>query len=446
MHSLVFDMLPPQNKEAIHGQPRVFLLVIDESVSLPTVLKHLDDIGRNSRPTDQVGLITFGAAVTLFHLNAKRGSAFTEFDLSLYFKRSEQPFFVNALIGVPAIISAVKSLRGMEYNMGNQLNNALLWAVSQMEGYGGRLLLFTKSPADFNHDLLSCLHRNSISLCVIEELNASGLAKFAEATGGIVCSIGNVSLVSSLFSLESAWDTCATLRVSPTVKISSVLGSCSQVSDDVILFPVITSSESIIYELSSATQNAGQFHFQLSLRFTDDQGVRKVRVINGRVPFVDVIRLPIDEAALALYLNRKRLVEQRDELFASRVVLTRQLLLGDSRLAQLVYGRMYHGRAFVMAAAVEKFALANLVTEIAYRGRTFRVLWAPTMTVVFPRPEAEELEAIMAATKHLGFESLGFYCPESEPEFVRMVVDQEAAESWYRTIPGIAAEERAKYS
>jgi hypothetical protein len=315
-----------------------------------------------------------------------------------------------------------------------------------MEGFGGRLLLFTKSAADLNHDLLSSLQKNSISFCVIEELNASGLAKFAEATGGIVCGLGNVSMVSSLFSLESAWDTCATLRLPPTVTISSVLGSCSVLSNDVTLFPVITSSESIIYELSSAVQNSGQFHFQFSLRFTDDQGVRKVRVINGRVPFVDVIKLPMDEAALALYLNRKRLVEQRDELFASRVVLTRQLLLGNSRLAQLVYGGMYHERGFVMAAAVEKFALANLVTEIVYKGKTFRVVWAPTMTVVFPRPEEEELEAIRAATKHLGFESLGCYCPDSEHEFARMVVDQEAAESWYRTIPGIAAQERAKYS
>jgi hypothetical protein len=239
----------------------------------------------------------------------------------------------------------------MEYNAGNQLNNALLWAVFQMEGYGGRLLLFTKSTADLNHNILGSLQKNSISLCVIEELNDSGFAKFSEATGGIVCGLGNVSLISSLFSLESAWDTCATLRVPPTVKISAVLGSCSLLSNDVIFFPVITSSESIICELSSATQNSGQFHFQLSLRFTDDQGVRKVRVINGRVPFVDVIKLPIDEAALALYLSRKRLVERRDELFASRVVLTRQLLFGDSRLAQLVYGGMYHDRGFVMAAA-----------------------------------------------------------------------------------------------
>lgn len=277
--------------------------------------------------------------------------------------------------------------------------------------------------------LLGALQQSSISLCIVQE-SPSALNRVAEVTGGLVCALGQLGTAASLFSLETAWDACSSFRTTPGVKVSATLGPCCVLANGVTLFPVLTSTQSVFYELTTDQPNVGNCHFQLALRFTDDSGVRKVRVINGRVPFAEAMRLPVDEAALALFLHRKRLMEGEGGSFASRVATVRSLILGPSLLSLFLYAGLHQDEAFIQGTSVEGFALSNVATTVVCGEQTFRVLWTPALTVIWPRASPEQEDAMKIAIRHFGLLQADFYYPESEESFDAMLPNSATANAW----------------
>ena len=176
----------------------------------------------------------------------------------------------------------------------------------------------------------------------------------------------------------------------------------------------------------------------MAFRYLDDNGIRKVRVINGRLPYTDVIKLPIDEAALTLFLARKRCFEQA-AMYTSRVILTRPLRADpDSQLPVLLYTGWTADTTFVLSCSVERFALSVFVTRVVLFGKTFQVLFSPTVTTVYPKATEDEEEALRVATTHLGLCLNNFWYPEPETEFQSMVPSHADAENWYNSLCGYA--------
>jgi hypothetical protein len=434
LHHICYDLLPPPEAKAIRGQARVFMFVVDETlISSEALADAIASSLRWGKPTDRIGLISFAGSVTIFDLNSGRGRAFGEFDPSLFPQVKTAPVFVNAESCAPVLLSALKSLRpGLN---GNALGQALEWAALLMSGFGGRLVLFTGGrclapPAD----LLQRFQDDSISLSVFRTDALPALEKWAELTGGIVCPFRQVHSLCSLFAVESAWDASASFRCSPGVKVTKVLGKLSLLANDVALFPVITSAESVMYELRSEA-NFGNFHFQFAIRFTDDNGVRRVRVINGRLPFVDVIKLPIDDSAMALFLNRKRMCEQQEELFFSRVSLSKGVFGASSLFHVAAYVGSLQDRNFLLGTSVEAFGLSVFCTTVELNGAAFRVVWAPGVTIVYPAVNREQEQAIWAAAHHFGLNMAVIMCPASEAEFLSMTGNDAQASQWYANLP-----------
>jgi hypothetical protein len=435
LHHLVYDLLPPADWQAIRGQARVFLLVIDENLLCASfaarVAAHVEGIAAVAAPADQIGLITFSGSVTVYDLNHNRSVAFAEFDPLLYIKRADSPFLVNAIVALRGIRIALGARVHDRPPAANPaLEEALSWAMWFLDGFGGRLLLFRSDQAMTPCEkLIPRIQQKSISLCLIQE-TPSALDRCAEVTGGMVFKLGQIRSVAALFSVETAWDACASFRTAPTVKTAAVLGPCSLLSNGATLFPVITSTQSVFYELSTDHPNIGNCHFQLALRFTDDSGIRKVRVINGRMPFRDDIRLPVDEAALAAFLNRKRLLEKEDVMFASRMRLTRRVLPHENLLALFVYNAFFQETGFVIGASIEALVLSNVPSLVVCGAKEFRVIWSPELMLVFPRASDEEERALRVTTRYFGLLDRDIYFSDSEEEFLGMLNRGEAIEAW----------------
>ena len=440
LHHLVYDCLPPKNMLALRGKARVFMFVVDERLlqgqSLDVMLSHIDGVNGVCRSTDEVALITFGSAVTLVNLQTRRGRSFVEFDPSLL-KKDKDDIFVSADVGVPAIKRCLSAL-GRSCNGPACLYQAMQWAVDRMNKRGGRLLLFTSGSApDSRWDILSKIWQTPVSVNVFRLESIVDVERVAECTGGIVSPFNNLPSLLSLFSTETAWDASSCLRVPPSVKVVSVMGSLSQ-KDQMELYPIVMSTQSVIYELRSESLGMGDCCFQMAFRYLDDNGIRKVRVINGRLPYTDVIKLPIDEAALTLFLARKRCFEQA-AMYTSRVILTRPLRADpDSQLPVLLYTGWTADTTFVLSCSVERFALSVFVTRVVLFGKTFQVLFSPTVTTVYPKATEDEEEALRVATTHLGLCLNNFWYPEPETEFQSMVPSHADAENWYNSLCGYA--------
>jgi hypothetical protein len=388
-----------------------------------------------SQPSDQIGLITFSGAVTIYDLNRRPDQSFTEFDASLYLKRPSFPFFINGLTGFSAVRAALSSLghtRGRRSSPALAL--ALEWAAALLDGYGGRLLLFRSAEArDAPPQLLASLRDASASLCLIEEC-PSALGRAAEATSGVVCALGRTARAASVFSLATAWDACASFRAAPNVRVSRVLGPCSVIDNGVTVFPVLTAAQSVFYELAADRPGIGNCHFQLAVRYTDDSGVRKVRVINGRLPFAAAPSLPVDEAALALCIHRGRLHEPEDGPFPARVALARAIAPADGMLPIFLFAGMHQDRTFVAGASVEAFALSNVPSRIASRDRAIRVVWTGEVVIAWPPAIPEEEDALREAARHFGIPETEIVYVQSEDEFEQMLPNAAAAAAWYRNV------------
>lgn len=442
LHHLVYDCLPPKNMLALRGQARVFMFVVDEQLLDPDnpnfsiLIQHIESIGKVARDKDQLGLITFGSSVTLVDLNARRGNSFAEFEPSLLNPRKDD-WFVTADTGINAIKTCLTALARKPPH-GSCVFQAMQWAVDRMRRRGGRLILFTSGTCtDPELPLFDKIWQTAVSVNVFKSSGSLPVIEdWASKTGGIVKSFVSKESLTSLFDTATAWDASSCLRVPPNLKIVKRLGSLFY-KDQVEIYPVVMSTQSVMYELRSESLGTGDCCFQLAFRYLDDEGVRKVRVINGKVPYTDIVKLPIDEAALALFLGRTKALEPA-EMFTSRVILTRSLRSSEWKLPSLLYNVWTGDNDFLMTCSVERFALSVFVTRMSLFGKSFQVLFAQDVTIVYPKANEDEEEAIKSAMARLGVPFERFWYPEPESEFMSMIPSDAEAERWYSEMKGYA--------
>lgn len=455
LHNLVYDIIPPNNLNCSNGYPRVYFLIIDESLLCTTstsyqiLLDEIEAIKSVVRPDDQIGLITYGASVTVYTLSTRKAQAFTEFEASFLLRKD--PLIINALTGLPLISDILKDRASTKEPRYTATYSALLWALECLSKYGGKAILFTSGRvSDQFIDLIEIFVKNSVSLSIFKKAPVDSLNTISLKTGGIVAPFGQTEMLLSLFTMPTGWDSVSVLRLSPNLEISSVLGPFTQDAkiSDLVSFPIIDSSQSIIFEVNvkepavplGVQQNlknpVTEFaYFQLAFRFTDDQGIRKIRVINGRAPFTDIPKLPIDESALSLFLLRKRLSGMYDEVtFRSKVINIRNSITTTAMFPLLLYTGTVKDRSLVLSAAVEKYTLSALITTVRLGERVFQMIWATSNIFIFPEPNEEEIIALRLVASKFGIPCLKEAYPTSQEDFQNSIVTLAEAEQWYRNL------------
>ncbi|KAK8893973.1 hypothetical protein M9Y10_022403 [Tritrichomonas musculus] len=480
LHSLAFDLQPPKEMLYLNGKHRVFLFMIDEwllsskTTSYQTMLKQLDDIGQVIRPTDLIGLIIYSSTVTIVNLREMKSQSFIEFEPEIFL--NEKDFFVPASEGFENLKTSVKSFIHSREFYQTILYSAILWSCHLMHKIGGRLLIFSSGRNNYygkddnfaniedffvneknkeqKIDIFNILRNRSISVSLFKVGPLRQVEEWATKTGGLILPFGQSPGLLSLFVLETAWDAALSVRTSTNVQTVAVYGNGSTLKNGVYLFPLVKSDQSYIFELATkvpanVSNRAGRgdcFFFQFAVRFTDDEGLRKIRVINGMMPFTDVLRFPVDEAAISLFLLRKRFNESLEKVFNSRVELSKQLVMTDSpvksQLPVLLYGGTILDSQFLNNVTVERFALAILRTKFVFENsssgekREFEVVWAHSMTICYPQPSEEERRVITDSALKLGIAPMSFFTPKDRPEFESMVDNEREAKRWYSEVTG----------
>jgi hypothetical protein len=384
------------------------------------------------QPSDQVALMMYSASVTLVDLASRRARAFPEFDPSM---APQKGHFVNSVVGIPSILATLGSFGHGPQMFSSDILHALFWAAYIMDGYGGRLILFTGGRTqDFESTILKTFLVKSISLSIfcVEPVSPT-VETMSKCTGGIIAKFGHLAHVRSLFTTPTAWDAACSLRLQPSVSLTSVLGHCTKLEPLVVAFPTITSSQSVIFEIDPGDGIPGDLYFQMAFRYLDDAGVRKVRVINGSLPFVDVLKWPIDTAALGLFLNRNRSVETS---FQGRVVQTRQMMSAGSLLPLFIYGGSIRDKNFVECCSVERFALSMVETSIETGNGTYRAIFGVDVTLVFPRGNEDVMDVVKGCARTMGIDVMDVFWVDTEDEFNAMMREGEEALRWYSELRG----------
>lgn len=475
MHSLVYDIQPPKEMLFINGKHRVFLFMIDEwllsfkSTSYETMLKQLDDIEKVIRPTDLIGLIIYSSTVTLVDLQNMKSQSFIEYEPSLFLKLKE--FFVPASKYFENLKTCVKSFgHSKEFNQ-TVLYTSILWATSLMKKIGGRLLIFSSGRNNYygfdsdefetneevnmraeknerKVDILKILHNNSISVSLFKVGPLRQVEEWVSKTGGVLAPFGQVPSLLRLFVLETAWDTALSIRTSNNVENVAIYGNGSKLENGVFLFPCCMSDQCYVFEMMTKQSGTPQnFCFQFAVRFTDDNGLRRIRIVNGMTPFTDVIKFPIDEAAISLFMLRKRFMEGRERIFNSRVQLTRQLVMpSQSHLPLLLFGGTIMDSDFINNASIERYALAIFKTKFTFSTKNeadnkeeikvVDVVWTHGLTIAYPEPNEIEKRAITDTALQMGIAPMNFFTPKDIPEFESMVNNEREAARWYSEVTG----------
>jgi hypothetical protein len=237
--------------------------------------------------------------------------------------------------------------------------------------------------------------------------------------------------------------------MSPGFRTTGVYGPCGILEHGQVLAPTVTSSQGIIFEVSADDDRKpllgarpdgylepGQsvLVFQFAFRHFDDRGVLKVRVVSGQIPIVQEVETPIDEAALALYISRKKVYEQAERPFNQRVGIAKRFVGENSALPMFLFAGSIRDPGFVVGASVERFALSVLVTDVGIGERDFKVIWGEETTLVLPKAEEAEENVLRETARRLGVGAVNFFYPESEEEFRGMHTEAIGAAPWFGEI------------
>lgn len=466
LHSLVYDIQPPKELLFVNGRHRAFLFMIDEwilsnkSTSFNSLLSQLDAVEKVIRPTDLISLIIYSETITLFDLKQMKARSFLDFDPSLYPHAAN--YYVTAEEGFVNLKKSIKSFGHNKEFTHTKVYPSILWACHLMKKIGGRLLLFSTGRNTFTEneeneqitkDLFKLIQSRSISISLFKAGPLRTVENWAIRTGGIIAPLGQTPPLLNLFIVETAWNSALSIRTSTNVKNTAIYGNGWVLDNGVFQFPVATSQQSYVFELETTTPAHVQskdgipdnFYFQFAIRFTDDNGLRKIRIINGMLPFSDVLKFPLDEAAISLFLLRKRIAESREKTFNSRVVLTRNLIdpNATSQLPILLYGGTIMDSQFLNDVSVQRFVLAIHRTQFVFpspdsndQKRVLTVLWTHSLTVVWPQPTPEEQQIITDAAFELGIAPTSFFTPKDHLEFESMVNNDREAKRWYSEVTG----------
>ena len=440
LHNLVYDILPPKRLCFITGKPRVFLFIVDEWLlstngSYERMMKAFDSVEKVIKKDDLIGLIVFSSAVTLVDLTNSASQAFSEFEPETFI--NEQNFFVRAEVGFKNLVNCIKSLGHQKQFLQTLTYSALQWAVHLMKGLGGRILMFTSGRCTEEPlDLLNILHKRSISISLFKTAPIRVLENWAMHTGGFTRSFGELSSLAGIFRVQTAWDTALSIRLSSETKCTSIYGNGMILDNGVFSFPIATSEQSYFFEIKTDIPSIKNFYFQFAIRFTDNMGTRIIRIVNGMVPFTDIVRFPIDEAAISMFLLRKRYYESNEKLFNSRVELTKNLVTQGTKLPELIYGGTLCDCPFLNDVTVERFAMSIFTTEADFGHRKLLLVWTPSMIIAYPEPTDEEQDAILRATWKMGIIPNVIFSAKSQKDFESMVNNERESKRWYSEISG----------
>lgn len=456
LHNLVYDVMPPKHFLCITGESRVFFLIIDESLlidntnSLQILNFQINELIKIVNPEDKIGLITYGTSATVYSLSSNKSYAYSEFDPSIMIDNN--PFVMPAKDGMYMIKKILETRAINKEVKFVSANLAVQWGLQCLKRLGGKAILFTSGKiSDEPVSLLEIFIQRSVSLSIFKKSAVLEFEKIAQKTGGTISQFGQTESLLSLFTLPTAWDAMCTLRTSPNVEVLSVMGAVTYHSKyrNIIKFPIINSSQSIVFDLNvkdpanpfigeqSVMEPATQFaYFQISFRFTDDKGLRKIRVINGRVPFTDFVKGPIDEAAYSLYLLRKRIIEKNEHLFNSRVYNTKKIRSEGSALPILLYSGTAKDRYNLYNTSIERFALSVLVTNVKLNKKKYLLIWSPSLLLIYPKPNEDELNALHLVSSKFGLPNLKEFFPNTQEEFLSFITSDHDAEQWYNSVNG----------
>ncbi|EAY10734.1 hypothetical protein TVAG_364590 [Trichomonas vaginalis G3] len=440
LHNLVYDIIPPRNQLLKNGEARCFLFIIQEdllnfgSSSQNNLIQALESAVQNFKENDKIGLITFSSVVTLYNLVSLKAMSYSEFDTELV---TDPLTLVNAREFSQNFISCVKSRSKLDKISSPRLFTALQWAQNYLKGLGGRILLFTSGKFDEkNLDLISDFKSESISLSVFAQTPNSHLDSLALATGGYSTHIFDDSLLSSLFGVETGWDSSTVFRYDSRVaKIGPILSGFSNNSEEVLKHPVIDETMSITVPLSIIPGSSGVFTFQFATRFTTDLGERLIRVVNGQMPISDFCPMPYDTSAIALYilrLNAMNILKDQISFTKSMQDLKKSITLKD--LPLLIYTGNMREKSMLMSCSVERFGFSVLVTVFVVNEVNYYVLWTPKKVVVYPKPSDQEIKLIQQISRQKGLIMTSIYSPETVEEFQSISRTEQEAFDWFQRL------------
>lgn len=435
LHNLVYDILPPEDLHAKRAIARSYFLLIDEEMLSPenrnTTMEMINacEFGEN----DIIALITFSGSVTLYDIENTKAVAFPEFC---------PEFLVNPIKQVKAKenFEKLKACIESSYNSRQRhianATDAIQWAAHMSDKNGGKIIMMTSGRYEMSTDLVPILTKKVLSLNLFLMEHNKTLENAASHTGGhcyMFDQLSQVSQMRSLFTLPTAWDAATSLRC--TADMSKVIqydGNCTTIDNSFIQHPIIDQSGSITCPISvDPTKASGDFIFQFAFRFTDDNGNRIIRIVNGKMPFSDNLPRPLDEPAIALFYLRHYASENNINEFNDIGKKSRFYMdwtTPNTLFPQLLYGGLYQDKNFLLSTTVEQFALSIIETEIVIKGKKFTVCWRPGFTTVTPTPEQDEMEFFQVAAESLGFPYLRLFIQTEKP------VDAGKASVWYSSL------------
>jgi hypothetical protein len=429
MHHLAFDIIPPRELQSPNRPPRTFLFLVDLSLiesgaaSFRSIRSQFAKIEGIAQPGDQLGIMAFGESVWIADMTSRTVKTLPRIEpVELLDMAPFAPFETS----FPLIRRVLKIWHGTDKSQKHFMYAGLKWAISVLAARGGRLILFSSGKAtDAEVDLYGDFVANNISLTIFRETAMPALDLSAAMTGGIAASLGQTAALSSLFLKTPAWFGTARLKLSNGFSVTS---------GNEFLLPVLNNSQSLIFELGAESTENSQVIFQLAVDYVDEEGRGKTRVVNGRIPVARGFSGGIDEAAFALYLARKRAYQNDDTLFREQVAIARRIVGESAVFPHFLFAGTVRDFAFIASCSVERFALTVLPSMVEIGERTFRVLWWVDATIVFPKPEEDDCQAIATIGLSHGALIAVFFFPESEAEFDRVQSERRAAVPWYDTL------------
>jgi hypothetical protein len=439
----VYDVLPPRSLDGRRGRARVFVLLVDEALldarapSCAELLAQLRRAREVALGNDQIAVMTFSECPSIANLTSQTARMLPEFNPGLLLPTlSKRDFFLNADSGFAAAVEFLSSLAHKDSARPSALFGALRWATAFMEGSGGRLILFTSGRAtDPEINLLPQLLAKSISLSIFKRGTLSEIELWSQMTGGVVSVLSNFPPLASVFATGNAWAASAVMRTNQAAVVANVMGPCCRGENGVVMLPALHAGSSVIFELSAKEVNSSDFLFQVVVRFLDDENVQRIRVINGKIPFAKGFAPPLDEAAIALFLGRKRAYDRNERRFREQVGFVRRFLGPESLFPACAFAASVRDTTFALSASVEKLMLSIFPTTVEIDGVAFSVVWAPDFTVVFPRPDDAQAQVLMEAGRSVGAGLAEVFYPESEEEFRRVTLEAREAIGWIEEIP-----------
>jgi hypothetical protein len=443
LEHLVYDVIPPRIMDGRRGKARVFVLLVDEALLLvgdpafQELMEQVNQIPVAARGTDQLVLMTYGECASIANLGSQTARLLPEFNPGLLLPTLSKGDFFSPVSGAfPAVTDFITSLAHKEPTRPSALFAALRWAAALLEGSGGRLLLFTSGKAsDEEFNALSLLLSKSISLSVFKRAPISILEMWSQMTGGVVSALSNVAPLISLFDDSAMWAVSAVMRTSQALTVASVTGPCCTREDGALVAPAMGTGNALVFELAARDSKAANVLFQLAVRYTDNDGELKIRIINGRLPVAARTEPPLDDPAIALFLSRKRVFDRDEARFRALTGSLKRFIKRGSVFPACAFAGTVRDPTFSIGASVEKLLLMVLPTRVEVGGTEFRVVWAPEFTIIFPRPDEQQESEIRKAGKSLGAGPAVLFFAESEEEFSMMNMGAKEALAWFDEIP-----------